>query len=1305
MLSLTQTQGLGQVVPKKKKKGKAKVKEKRPATQRTRVLARPNQPLGTSFEYDLAARAMRVTEFVSPDSVVCRSGVKVGMHLTEVDDLSVVGLKQDDVVFMLQRKAGSLRELLFEEVQVSAPVNDRSVLRTRSAASSSTAPHISTDEKEDSSQSRQLPQLTSPTTSSSPIRTSMRKLQPPPSQNPVSTSPEKPASPRRRKSQELQRAISSASQTSYAHMMKQGLHSTGPSSRPGGIRAHNPTTSSSLPPTNSSSRHDPFSTPARRRRLVADVARFLLKQYCTQACSLVHISRVRNRAATIIQCLFRCYRARLLYRRLLFLKHSAAAIRLQALFRKVAAKDILRKLQAQHRLKLAVDLAICLQCLSRVRRSRVIVARVRQEKTSIAIGVQRLLRGRIGRRRALQRRRQLEQLRNAKERAAIRLQSHQRRLVAERVLIQMRKIFELEMSMSSRIALHWRRCCRRRCGAAIFIQRVVRGRCGRKIAMIAALRRQDKVRQDTELRLMAREDHRASLLRAQHRVEIRVDLSPSLLSSLKRCKIATLIKWCVEQSVLKYEADDRGSYAMGDVIKQVLRATHSPSEPMSESSRHRARHVELQESIAPTLEKEKSLDIKQYGNEKQAIQLPTSSAGFPCRFEERYTGLPKHQVGGAGFSSTMDDIHTRIGRPLTLHITPTCEGGFIHMHLEPVFLYFATESERLWQHQLRKGKGASMDNPLSCPNLSSCDVHIILGTETDEIAATSIKASETSNSFTDGKYLGVGNEESMACTSDEEEMLKFRFKDVSVSVSVTTIVSGDDTTECLVNTKKKREEEERIRVEEEEKLKAKEQADLEATKALVAEINAAMAEAEQHKREEAERLAKRKAEEEAAAAAAIAARLKAANAGKRSRPTTATKRVKVSVIDEDAREKELLRKRLAEEEAERQRRLEAERLEAEKIRLARLQAIREKVAASCIQKHHRAHLLYRLRCNSAKVIQKFIRRRHLLRRWWFTVGQVIHCIDMVSISLQSRYRGYKARELVLLKRFDDCSNHCMQEADHWMNVNILNDFRFALGRSFISEGKKGYIIGQHIDEEKIGGTLLTEDDSVIENDSVVGSDDEGDSSDDEDDSDESDESEEEDYIINQRLSKNKITQTDIVNMEKFVDQLFACESEKDVSPVVPLVQDSTTSVLCHCSLEELSSMGAPVSLQGSGKWAAQLMHLLEFLPPPPRCVKPLEVLVEVPAPPSLVTKSTRINSEVIVAESSLDAPKLSPRTDKKAHVDSFGDLYALSDPKLASYVKNMDFSLMRRPPENAPLVYSMGCTNSSNLPTSADSNS
>ena len=50
---------------------------------------------------------------------------------------------------------------------------------------------------------------------------------------------------------------------------------------------------------------DPFSTPARRRRIIADVAKQVLKQYCITACKNVYIFRKQTKAAIIIQCFWK----------------------------------------------------------------------------------------------------------------------------------------------------------------------------------------------------------------------------------------------------------------------------------------------------------------------------------------------------------------------------------------------------------------------------------------------------------------------------------------------------------------------------------------------------------------------------------------------------------------------------------------------------------------------------------------------------------------------------------------------------------------------------------------------------------------------------------------------------------------------------------------------------------------------------------------------------------------------------------------------------------------------------------------
>lgn len=497
---------------------------------------------------------------------------------------------------------------------------------------------------------------------------------------------------------------------------------------------------------------------------------------------------------------------------------------------------------------------------------------------------------------------------------------------------------------------------------------------------------------------------------------------------------------------------------------------------------------------------------------------------------------------------------------------------------------------------------------------------------------------------------------------DDDEMIKFRFKDVSVSVSVTTIVSGEDTTECFISSRKKREAERMLKDQEE----AKQLAKLEETKALVAEINAAMEEEarllKEKERQEIEE--KRRADAEAAALAiSLAAKLNT----QKSRPSTATKRIKVSVVDEEARERELLQKRLEEEEAQRRKQLEEEKRLAEERVRAVLYKLRQKAAARCIQRIYRAHVSYLISTSAVVKLQRFARRWRIMRRWWGIVGHVLHLAALAAISIQKRYRGYKAREATILTRLNSCSNCKLQEADYWMNVHILSDYRFALGRSFISEGRKGYYIGgrnDDFDSPYIG--METENISLADDDSACS-----------DESNYSSSSEEEDYIINQRLNKHKVTEDDIFRMETFVHNLFHDDSLSYKS-----------QVFCSGALEELNELykikvgtHMPWELKCGGKWAAQLMHMLEFLPPPPLCIKPLELILRILLLPKSAEDDLRVDSF-----SYQQTARFHTKIDND---EIFGDMLEPSSSDIVQLLEGLSSRKVVQEPECNPPIYAL----------------
>ena len=90
---------------------------------------------------------------------------------------------------------------------------------------------------------------------------------------------------------------------------------------------------------------DPYSTPARRRRIIAVFSKSVLRQYCITACSRVARQRLERWAAIQMQCLFRRVLAVRLIKKLLFTRNNQAAIKLQNFVRMNLAKRYLKELR------------------------------------------------------------------------------------------------------------------------------------------------------------------------------------------------------------------------------------------------------------------------------------------------------------------------------------------------------------------------------------------------------------------------------------------------------------------------------------------------------------------------------------------------------------------------------------------------------------------------------------------------------------------------------------------------------------------------------------------------------------------------------------------------------------------------------------------------------------------------------------------------------------------------------------------------------------------------------------------------
>ena len=110
---------------------------------------------------------------------------------------------------------------------------------------------------------------------------------------------------------------------------------------------------------------DPFSTPARRRRLISDMAKFLMKQYCLKACKNVHIYRIHSAAALIIQGACRMRMAIQVVKMKIFVRRQRAGSIIVKIFKMFSAKLLLRRMKEVRAASRRLECSILLQCALR----------------------------------------------------------------------------------------------------------------------------------------------------------------------------------------------------------------------------------------------------------------------------------------------------------------------------------------------------------------------------------------------------------------------------------------------------------------------------------------------------------------------------------------------------------------------------------------------------------------------------------------------------------------------------------------------------------------------------------------------------------------------------------------------------------------------------------------------------------------------------------------------------------------------------------------------------------------------------
>lgn len=322
---------------------------------------------------------------------------------------------------------------------------------------------------------------------------------------------------------------------------------------------------------------DSLSTPARRRRIIADVARFLLKQYCSKACVNVKRIRLETKSSVIIQCSFRCHLAKTLHRKLVEEKRVLALLTIQCAFRKYMAKCLYKLLLLKRRRVLAIKIAIFCQKYWRgiMARSKYLKLLNSQKqfwarrKRIAATLIQVNTRGLFGRLHASNLRKERVRLRKVKWTAAIKIQSVMRRDIARRKFtIYRQTYFTLKFFHLKWVSFLFIRR-KQKFYSTVLIQRYWRGKSAR--IKLRLLKLENFKNNELErLRLQSLLNASKVVIPEPPALEIRVTIILNLLRHMAALGPAEVIKWCLQNFVLYYHSSV--GYSLGPVLNQVVNA-------------------------------------------------------------------------------------------------------------------------------------------------------------------------------------------------------------------------------------------------------------------------------------------------------------------------------------------------------------------------------------------------------------------------------------------------------------------------------------------------------------------------------------------------------------------------------------------------------------------------------------------------------------------------------------------------------------------------------------------------------------
>lgn len=329
----------------------------------------------------------------------------------------------------------------------------------------------------------------------------------------------------------------------------------------------------------SSAAPDVYSTPARRRRIIADVARFLLRQYCTKACKNVLIFRRHTAAALRIQCGFRIYVAKKLYHQKRLTRWTRCAIAIQLVRRCCLARRELERLKELERLRRIHAAATVLQCWYRRLVAIKIVNILRERRRDWACRcIQRVYRGRAARLMYYALYELSQRLKRRRNAAALRIQCLVRVRAAVKHVQWRRRHARALRRIHIAVSLWWWRRQRRlleECARSL-LQRGVRGLLGRLYVrrlrgVLAERRRLEELHRRRECNDMARADINAP--EPVGTVELRLELPGTLLRHMSSEGPSAVAKWAVQQNIFRVD-----NVVRLDTDASVIRLAHQSSD-------------------------------------------------------------------------------------------------------------------------------------------------------------------------------------------------------------------------------------------------------------------------------------------------------------------------------------------------------------------------------------------------------------------------------------------------------------------------------------------------------------------------------------------------------------------------------------------------------------------------------------------------------------------------------------------------------------------------------------------------------